>query len=128
MSSFLKLLWVFLLSLGLNIVWENAHVFLYASYQSAPITKYILLRASVGDAIILTLLAIPFLYWDFFRKRIWLIIPLGVVVSIFIELYALHTGRWAYNEYMPLIQFLSIGLAPTIQLGLLGFLVYLIVL
>ena len=123
-----KLFYIFVLSLGLNIVWENAHAFLYASYQSAPITEYILLRAAVGDAIMLTILAITFLYFDFFRKRIWLVIPLGILVAILIELYALNTGRWAYNEYMPLIPFLQLGLTPTIQLGFLGYLTLLLVL
>ena len=128
MLTLKKLLYVFLFSFGLNVFWEQAHSFLYANYQGTPITEFILLRAAVSDAVILSLLALPFLYFDFFRKRVWLIILLGIAVSMLIELYALHTGRWTYNEYMPLIPFLHIGLTPTVQLGLLGYLVYLFVL
>ncbi len=119
-----KLFYIFLLSLGLNFVWENLHSFLYASYQGGPIGEFILLRAALGDAVLLGILALPFFYLDFFKKRKWLIIPIGVAVAILIELYALHTGRWAYNSYMPLIPFLDVGLTPTLQLGLLGWVVY----
>lgn len=123
-----KLCSVFVLSFGLNLLWEQAHSVLYASYQGVPITEFVLLRAAVGDAIILTVLFLPFFYFDFFKKRTWLIIPLGILVSVIIELYALHTGRWVYTQHMPLVPFLHIGLTPTIQLGLLGYLVYLFIL
>ena len=91
------------------------------------ITEAILLRASFVDAWIITMVAIPFFYIAFFKKRTWLIIIIGVLISIFIELYAMNTGRWLYNGYMPIIPLLNIGITPTIQLGLLGYLSYIIV-
>ena len=45
-----------------------------------------------------------------------------VAISIIIEHFALSAGRWAYNDFMPIIPFLSVGLTPTIELGLLGYL------
>ncbi|HBB65511.1 MAG TPA: hypothetical protein DCZ84_02675 [Candidatus Vogelbacteria bacterium] len=115
---------IFILSFFLNLIWENLHSYFYIVYMGGEITETILLRASIADAIIIILLTLPFVLVASLRKRSWLIIPIGVLISICIELYALNTGRWAYNEYMPIIPILSVGLTPTIQLGLLGYLSY----
>jgi len=115
---------IFLLSFLFNLIWENLHSYFYLSYQGGKINEAILWRASLGDAVIITLICLPFNFMPKLRNKSWLIIFCGVLVSIFIEWYALNTGRWAYNEYMPIIPFLSAGLTPTIQLGLLGYLSY----
>src|SRR3990167_3437728 len=99
-----KIFFIFLLSFSFNLIWENLHFYLYAGYMGGTITEAILLRASVVDAMI--------------------IIFIGIVVAILIELHALRTERWVYNEYMPIIPILFVGLTPTIQLGLLGYLSY----
>ena|SRR3990167_1179921 len=119
-----KVFFVFFLSFLFNLIWENLHSYLYAGYMGGAITEAILLQASVGDAVIITLLSLPFMFVPRLRDKNWLIIFIGILIAIFIELYALHTGRWAYNEYMPIIPILSVGLTPTIQLGLLGYLSY----
>ena len=115
---------IFLVSFLLNLIWENLHSVLYTGYQGGKITEFILMRASVGDAVMITVLLLPFLYIVWFQKRGYLIVVAGIVLAILIEWYALSTGRWAYNEYMPIIPFLNIGLTPTIQLGLLGYLTF----
>ena len=115
---------IFLVSFFLNLIWENLHSFLYAGYMGGKITEFILLRASVADAGIITLLSLLFMSVPSLKRKSWLIIFVGVLIAIFIELYALNTGRWAYNEYMPMIPILGVGLTPTIQLGLLGYLSY----
>ena len=95
--------------------------------MSRKITEIILLRASIIDALIITAISLPFIYFAFLKNKSWLIIFIGIIISIFIERYALNTGRWSYNQYMPLIPLLSVGLTPAIQLGFLGFLSYRIV-
>ena len=80
------------------------------------------MRATLVDAIIVTMIVLPFLFLPQLKNKSWLIILAGIVVSIFIEYWGLGTGRWAYNSLMPIIPFLGIGLTPTIQLGLLGYL------
>src|SRR3989338_8723859 len=105
-----KIFLIFILSFLLNLIWENLHSYLYTSYMGQKITEAILLRASFVDAWIITMVAIPFFY-----------------IAFFIELYAMNTGRWLYNGYMPIIPLLNIGITPTIQLGLLGYLSYIIV-
>ena len=119
-----KIFAICLLSFFLNLIWENLHSFLYVHYRGGEITGLILARAAVVDAIIITLLALPFIFISKLQNKSWLIIFLGVAIAIAIELYAIQTGRWAYNEYMPLIPLLYVGLTPTIQLGLLGYLSY----
>lgn len=111
----------FAVSFVLNAVWEHAHSLLYASYQGGPITEFILLRASVGDAVILTALALPFFFSAYFRKRRFLIVPPALALAAAIELAALPAGRWAYNAHMPLVPLLHIGWTPFVQLGILGY-------
>ena len=116
-----KILSIFVIAFVLNAIWENLHSFLYAAYRGGKITEFILLRATLADAVIITIIALPFLFIPSFKKRSWLIIIIGLVISVAIERYALSTGRWAYNAFMPIIPLLSVGLTPTIQLGLLGY-------
>jgi len=117
-----KILLIFVSAFILNAVWENLHSFLYDNYMGGKITESILLRATLADAIMIILITLPFVLISSFKKYEWLIIVIGIVVAVSIEWYALTTLRWAYNDYMPIIPLLSVGLTPTIQLGLLGYL------
>ena len=119
-----RLSYIFLLSFLLNVVWENLHSRLYNNYMGGRITEFILLRASVVDAVIITLISLPFIYLNYLKRHDWIIIVIGILVAIPLEWFGLETGRWAYNDLMPIIPFLSIGLTPTIQLGFLGYLSY----
>lgn len=115
---------IFLLSLLLNLIWEHLHSLLYAGYRGGGITEFILIRASLADAIMITVLALPFVFFEKLKKYAWIIVVAGILLAIGIEWYALSTLRWAYNEFMPIIPILGIGLTPMIQLGLLGYLSY----
>ncbi len=117
----LRLLAIFCISFALNFVWEHFHSVLYAHYQGGLITNAILFKATLGDALFTTALSIPFSRINYLQRNLWLIIPIGMFCAIALELFALSTGRWAYNDFMPLIPLLQTGLTPTIQLGLLGY-------
>jgi hypothetical protein len=117
-----KLGLIFLLAFATNYIWEHAHSLLYSSYRGSAITEFILLRATLADAVLITFITLPFLLSVRLAKRSWLIIIIGIAVSVGIEEHALATGRWAYNALMPM--FLGVGLTPAIQLGLLGYLIY----
>ena len=117
-----RLLTIFLISFLLNFVWENLHSLLYASYMGGDITQFILFHASLGDAVMITIICIPFVYLPSFKKYSWTIVPIGLIIAVSIEWAALSVGRWSYNEFMPIIPILNIGLTPTIQLALLGYL------
>lgn len=90
--------------------------------MGGDITFLVLFEASLIDALIITILSVLFLKQSFFQKHSWIIIFVGILISIFIEWFALATGMWVYNSYMPILPFLGTGLTPTIQLGLLGYL------
>ena len=112
---------IFMIAFILNVIWENLHSLLYDNYMGGKITEFILLRATLADAVIITITTLPFVFFPLLKRQSWLIIFIGFIISIFIEHYALGTSRWTYNSLMPIIPFLSIGLTPSIQLGLLGY-------
>ncbi|MDP2695825.1 MAG: hypothetical protein Q8O87_01070 [bacterium] len=115
---------IFLLAFVANLIWENLHSLLYAHYRDGEITQFILLRATLFDAVFITLLGLFFLGVPYLRKNLWWSIVIGLAAAMLIEIYALSTGRWAYNDLMPIIPLLGIGLTPTIQLGLLSYFSY----
>lgn len=117
-----KLFLIFILALFFNAIWENLHSLLYVHYRGSEITEFILLRAALWDASVITILAVIFFKIKYLKNRQWLVIIFGIVIAVLLEVYALNTGRWAYNDFMPIIPLLNVGLTPTIQLGLLAYL------
>ena len=119
-----KLPTIFLTAFVLNLVWENLHSYLYIHYKAGEITQFILLRATLFDAVFIALLAILFIKFAYFRDRKWYALPIGIFIAILIEISALKTGRWAYNEFMPIVPLINTGLTPTVQLGVLSYLIF----
>ncbi len=113
---------IFIIALALNIVWENFHSLFYVHYRGGPITEYILFRAAFFDAAVITIFAYPFLKLTVLKNRLWIMVFALIVFSTGLEIWALHTGRWAYRGNMPVIPLIRTGLTPTIQLGLLSYL------
>jgi len=120
-SHMKKFLVIFTTAFALNAIWENLHAFLYANYMSGKITEFILLRATLADAVMITIITLPFVFVPLLKKQDWMIMLIGFILAVCIEWWALNTGRWAYNAYMPIIPLLSVGFTPAIQLGLLGY-------
>lgn len=119
-----KISFIFVISFLLNLIWENLHAFLYDNYMGGKITEFILLRASLFDALLITLISLPFLYLYFLKDKSWLIFVFGTIIAVLNEWYGLNTTRWAYNAFMPIIPILETGITPTIQLGLLGYVTF----
>ena len=118
----MKYLKIFILSFFLNLFWEHAHSFLYASYRGGGVTELVLSRAALFDAVYIVLISWLFFNLDFLKNRLWLSIIFGVIFSISLELFALKTGRWDYGPLMPIIPLFGAGITPSIQLGLLSWL------
>ena len=112
---------VFCVTFVLNAIWENLHSPLYDNYKGGEITEFILLRASLFDALVISAVVLPFLYLSILKNKSWLIIFVGTIVAVFNEWYGLSTARWTYNDLMPILPVLEIGLTPAIQLGVLGY-------
>ena len=116
-----KLINVFLLAFVLNVLWENWHSFLYNNYMGGKITEFILVRASLFDALLITIILFPFMFFETFKNKSWLIIIIGIIIAILNEWYGLSTGRWVYNSSMPILPVIGVGLTPVLQLGTLGY-------
>ena len=119
-----KLIAVFALAFLLNWLWENLHTPLYYHPDGEMINSLMLLQATLFDALFITLLGAVVLVIPYLRTRPWLASLIGVLAALAIEWQALSTGRWAYTEAMPIVPLLGTGLTPTIQLGLLSYVVY----
>ncbi|OJI08874.1 MAG: hypothetical protein COX02_01485 [Candidatus Vogelbacteria bacterium CG22_combo_CG10-13_8_21_14_all_37_9] len=117
-----QLFLIFILALILNLIWEHWHSQFYQHYQGGEISNFILGRAALFDASFITLVSLSFLVFQRLQKRLWLAFVIGVVFALALELFALQTGRWSYNSLMPIIPLLKVGLTPTLQLGLINYL------
>mgnify|MGYP001574155256 FL=1 len=121
-----KIINIFLLAFILNIFWENLHSFLYSNYMGGKITEFILLRASLFDALLITVILLPFIFLNSLKNNKWLIIVFGIIIAILNEWYGLSAGRWDYNSLMPILPIIKTGLTPTFQLGVLGYISYIL--
>ena len=115
---------IFLTAFILNVVWENVHSVLYSNYRGGQITEFVLVRASLFDALLITIIVLPFVYLNKLKDKSWMIIVVGIIIAICNEWYGLQTHRWMYNSLMPILPIIKVGLTPTLQLGVLGYLSY----
>jgi len=122
-----KLSKIFIYAFVLNWIWENTHAVLYYHPDGSVMTQWLLIQATLLDALFITGMGILFLSVTYFRKRLWYSIIFGIIVAVVIEWQALSAGYWAYTEAMPIVPILNTGLTPTIQLGLLSYLIYILV-
>ena len=116
-----KVLLVFVSAFFLNLIWENAHSILYLNYKGGEITEFILIWASLSDAIYIMLASILMLVLKNRKVGVLVACFALLLLSFFIEKWALSSGRWAYDTAMPIVPIIDIGLTPAIQLALLGF-------
>ena len=122
------------LAFGLNWLWEMVQMpaFQEMAGRSWLETSRRCTIAALGDvAMILAIYAIGAVAagdarWGTAPK--WIIyateVLLGAGIACAFEWFSLATGRWTYNEHMPVIPGLRIGLWPLLQLALLAPLSY----
>lgn len=113
------------ISFVLNFIWEMSQVGLYKPHFNGTFDLiFVHSRATAGDVTVLFFIyAIVGLI---FRDAKWVAknktTPLllaaffGFIFAVVIEKYALSTGRWEYNETMPIIPYIKVGLSPILQL------------
>ncbi|PJE51328.1 MAG: hypothetical protein COV29_01065 [Candidatus Yanofskybacteria bacterium CG10_big_fil_rev_8_21_14_0_10_36_16] len=117
--SIKKIFFIFITAFLLNTVWEHLHSLLYIHYKGGEITNFILFRATLFDAVFITVLIFVMANIKSLNKT-WFLVSVSVATAILIEIYALSTGRWAYGA-MPVIPIINTGLTPTVQLAFLGY-------
>ncbi|EKE05563.1 MAG: hypothetical protein ACD_19C00216G0002 [uncultured bacterium] len=129
------ILYVFLVGLAINTVWEVLHSFLYSCTDSLKEHIPMLVRATFWDAgfIIALYLFMAFLKEDsnwvkkINKKDVILILFVGFISATTVELHALYLGKWGYREFMPLVPYLKVGLTPFLQLAFTSLTTFLIV-
>jgi len=114
---------VILITFALHLAWEMAQHNLYLQVQSMPFWRATAwcVRATVGDLVITTIAFSAAAmsggrHWPLIRRRLspaLIFLAVGILITIGYEIYAVSTGRWAYDEQMP--QILGIGLSPLLQ-------------
>jgi hypothetical protein len=114
---------VILVTFALHFAWEMAQHNLYLQIQSMPFWRATAwcARATAGDLVITTIAFSAAamsggLHWPLIRRRLspaLIFLTVGIIITIGYEIYAVSTGRWAYDERMPHI--FGIGLSPLLQ-------------
>lgn len=126
---------IFFLSFAFNFVWEHSHGLLYGTDHGAmdfSLYMWFFFLATLFDAGFITVLylVMAVLKREFFwLKRVniidyFLVILISLGVAVWIEIIALSTGRWSYNELMPIVPVLGVGLTPFVQLAIISIVVF----
>ena len=113
-----------LISFPLHWAWEWVQCQPYFVHGATAATPLSMLMATLGD-VVLTLLAYcgvaaihgaawPLRPWS---AGVWLaLMSLALLLSLGVEAYALHSGRWAYTGIAPRLPGTSISALPVAQL------------
>ena len=128
------LIWVFIVAVLLNYLWELAQAPLYVGLEdyNAGVLWHCFV-ASLGDGIMVLLIVAA--GWFMLRQSGWflrpgvrgylLIITAGLVLAVLVEWVAVHIlNRWEYTENMPKLPGLDIGLVPIAQMVVLPPLIF----
>ena len=133
--AFKKMMLVILvLGFLLNLVWELVQMPLYkdAPYTTSHIAFCAL--ASVADALMVLLIYLvlalifknPFWVQNIQWQRVVIVIVIGGVGAILSEMRHLSISSWAYDDSMPIIPMVNVGLSPLLQFALLPIVIYLL--
>lgn len=114
---------VILVTFALHFAWEMAQGNLFRQMQSMPFWRATAwcTRATAGDFVITTIAFSAAAmsggrHWPLIRRRLSpavIFLTVGILITIGYEIYAVSTGRWAYDAQMP--QIFGIGLSPLLQ-------------
>ena len=120
------------LSFLLNFAWELFQIPLYKNpvYDFKHIEFCAL--ASLADVLMVLLLYFgialmfknPFWIEPLKLQKISIVVLIGGVGAVLSEMWHLSLGSWAYNNSMPIIPFVSVGIAPVLQFMILPLLIY----
>ena len=121
-----------ILALFLNFVWELFQIPLYQN----PVYdfKHIAFCALASLADVLMVLLLYFGLALIFKNSFWIeplklhriaiVVLIGGAGAILSEMRHLSLGSWTYNNSMPIIPFVNVGIAPVLQFMILPLLIY----
>ena len=113
------LTWIALIAFVLNFIWENLHAGLYNEYNLFMKSIYFL-GCTIGDVVLtfiiygLVAVVLKDKYWirNFNFKIVLIVLIMAGLVSLTAEWVAVELDFWSYNERMPVVPFVDIGLSP----------------
>ena len=120
------------ISFILNEVWELLQMPLYSSaYYNLGHVVFCTLGA-LADMIMVLLLYVcfgfiyknPFWIWQSNWFKIFVVMLTGAVGAVLSEKRHLKIGSWAYDQSMPIVPFVNVGLSPFLQFLLLPVVIY----
>ena len=116
----------------LNLAWELIQIPLYKNsvYDIDHIAFCAL--ASLADVLMVLLLYFgfsvifkdPFWMQDLKLKRLLLLVVIGGAGAVLFEMRHLSSGSWGYNDSMPLIPVVNVGISPVLQFMILPLLIF----
>ena len=135
MKKFRLIFYIFIMGFLLNLIWENAQAPLYEGYTNFWDHFMMCFWASLVDAAVVLLLYCLLAVWykDFYWVRYikWesaaVLVLLGGGIAIGFEQWAFKNEMWSYTDRMPVV-LLNTGLSPLLQMMLLPFLTFYIIL
>lgn len=127
---------IFVVAVIVNYPWELAQTPLYKGMGDFHQMLWHCFPASLGDGLLVLL--IFGVGWAAFGRRDWyaqpgirgyaLMLAAGLAIAVAIEWIAVEiAGQWTYNDRMPIVPLLGVGLAPVAQMLLLPPLVFCVV-
>lgn len=120
------------ISFILNEIWELLQMPLYSSaYYNLGHVVFCTLGA-LADMIMVLLLYVcfgfiyknPFWIWQSNWFKIFVVMLTGAVGAVLSEKRHLKIGSWAYDQSMPIVPFVNVGLSPFLQFLLLPVVIY----
>ncbi|GAA0893575.1 hypothetical protein GCM10009122_32540 [Fulvivirga kasyanovii] len=113
------IVWIALTSFVLHFIWENLHASLYAEYDYFMKSIYFL-GCTLGDVMLtfiiygLVAAVLKDRFWirNFNFKSLPVVVIMAGVVSFIAEWVAIELDFWSYNEKMPIVPLLGVGLSP----------------
>ena len=124
---------IFVAAVIVNYLWELVQTPLYEGMDDFSRMLWHCLVASLGDGLLVLL--IFGVGWLMTGRRDWFISPgvrgyalmlaTGLVIAVVVEWVAVRiAGQWDYNDGMPVVPLLGVGLAPIAQMLLLPPLIF----
>ena len=119
---------VFLVAVALNYPWEMVQAVLYEPMGSIAQASWRCFVASLGDAAMIVMIFV--MGCVVHRRHLWFergtsgrivfAAVLGALIGVAVERWGVSTGRWEYDERMPRLPVLQLGLVPLLQMPFLA--------
>ena len=124
MDGIMSTLRILVLAFALNWAWEATHAVAYVE-SSGPFlfrVRHCLPMAAADAVWTLAMWIVVGMFRALHRQhrlRLALLAGLGATTAVVVERLALADGRWTYNDLMPIVPIVNVGLWPVAQMTIL---------